>query len=68
MALVDRRVDALADLDARIQKANGAGTFRTRLRLLEERRKLADGLHAEVAQVNRLTEGWVYLPPTASKL
>ena len=64
MTILDRRVEMLQTLDARIYEAR---TLESWVHLVQQQHVLRGQLLAEHAAVNRLAQGWGYAPPSSRK-
>lgn len=60
MSVLDQRTDQLTDLSTRMKKAPTFGHF---LQLQYEHFRLQAQLRGEHAELVRLTQGWVFVPP-----
>lgn len=59
MSVIDRRVEEVKKLEARLPMA---ATFGKWMSLVVERHALRQELRAEEVEVNRVARGWTYLP------
>lgn len=60
MTVLDKRAAQLSALDARISAATH---FCEWLDLVQEQYVLGESLRGDLAHVNRLAQGWTYIPP-----
>lgn len=60
MTVLDKRSEEMSVLDARI---SAAPTMRAWLNLVQEKHVLGEQLRGDLAHVNRLAQGWTYIPP-----
>lgn len=64
MSILDKRAEQLHVLDRRSHEAQ---TFCGWLNLEQEKEVLAEALRSEYTAVNRLAQGWTFIPPSTRK-
>jgi hypothetical protein len=61
--IVDRSIDQLMELEQQVKKAT---TFTEALPLLVRKKEVEDQIALRMAELNRLSHGWVFALPNAT--